>query len=103
MLNAFFVVCGYLSGYWARSLAGAGDEVKDALVDYHHTIGTLLLFLAIPCPGLAWLMDRAKFGTVLFRCFYLVLLIATFACTIYAGYLGGKMVFEHAVGVSAQA
>lgn len=99
ILAAIFAVAGYLSGNLARSRIGEMAINVEAAMDFHHTIATALLFVIIPCPLLALLMEKVKFGKHYFKLIYLVFLIASFGLTVYTGYLGGQLVFAHAVGV----
>jgi uncharacterized membrane protein len=75
--------------------------VPEEFISTHHNFGKTLMFLFIALVVLGFFARRSKYSKNLFLNSYRVLLIFAISLSIYTSFLGGKLVFEHAAGVSA--
>ena len=107
MIRYFLMAAGlsigaaFVSGYWASESANQTFVVSDEVIDYHHSVGRLLLFLIVPCIAVRWVYEGATHGRVVLQSIYRLLLVGCWVLTIYTGYLGGELVFTYGAGVSA--
>lgn len=94
-------VVAFFSGYQASSMVGELSEVATVAVSSHHSWGRLLLFMAL-CLGVSgWLSGIAVHGRRFFGVVYLVMLLLQTVLVVWVGALGGRLVFQHGVGVVA--
>lgn len=95
-------VITFLSGYWGEDFANQTFTVAEDLIKTHHNYGRLLLFCMVGCLAAKFAADFAKYHITLFRSVYWFLLVFCFSLSVYTGYLGGELVFEHGAGVAVQ-
>ncbi len=101
LFATLFVVLAFLSGYKASELAGELGAAAQAQLETHHGLGRLLMFAIFPACFLGWIRHRATHGRAFFEILYLLTLITCVSLVLLAGFNGGRLVFEHAVGVTA--
>ena len=97
LFAAGFTLLAFLSGYQAKEIASQTFQVSDDLILVHHYWGRALLFCVVPCLAFHFFMQRS--GNLVARYLYLLSLALITAIAIYAGYLGGELVFSHGAGV----
>ncbi len=90
----------FLSGYQASSSMGEISDAAKAALGTHHAVGRFVLINAALVAIFGWLARIARQGRAAFQALYYVALAVQAALTLYAGSLGGKLVFSHGVGVS---
>ncbi len=99
---ALFGIVAFFSGYFANGYVTLeGEGALAELVATHHAIGRLSMlfilcaaaFRAVSCISQR---ERRRIWDMLFTVF----LVLSTAITLYAGSLGGALVFEHGAGVS---
>ncbi len=95
------VVVAFITGYWASETASQTFEIPPETIELHHLFGKLLLFAMVPCVGLKFVLQRARFHIPWFRGMYLGLLLVNVALVILSGYYGGELVFRYGAGVTA--
>jgi uncharacterized membrane protein len=93
----------FFSGYHASSQMGEIPQAASVAVSAHHSWGRLLLFVAIGLGVSGWLSGVAVHGRRLFSVVYLLMLTLHTVLTVWVGALGGRLVFQHGVGVVAPA
>ena len=103
LFSACSAVLAFFSGYPASDAANQTFLVPDEAISRHHTIGRLFLIAIWPCVAVSWISDRARHAQAMFRGAYFILLFLSASLAIFAGYLGGELVFVHGAGVSASA
>jgi uncharacterized membrane protein len=89
----------FFSGYQAVSNLGDLSDVTERLISEHHIIGRLLLFNVIALATSYWIARVAAHGKRFFFLMYYIFLVSQTVLTVWAGYLGGGLVFNHGVGV----
>lgn len=89
----------FFSGYQAVSNLSELSERIEGLISQHHTIGRLLLFNVVVLATAYWISGVATQARVVFRALYYLLLTSQLCLTLWVGYLGGELVFEHGIGV----
>ncbi len=89
----------FFSGYQAVSDLGEISEATEQLISQHHTIGRLLMFNAFALATSHWITSVAAHGKSFFHASYYFFLVVQLVLTMWAGYFGGNLVFEHAIGV----
>ncbi len=89
----------FFSGYQAVSDLGEIQEATERLISQHHIVGRLLFFNVIGLVTSYWIAGVAAHGKRFFHASYYVFLLVQVILTMWAGYLGGALVFEHGVGV----
>jgi uncharacterized membrane protein len=99
LFAAVFTLLAFLSGYQAKEIANQTFQVSEDLILVHHYWGRALLFAIVPCLAFHFFMQRS--GHVAARYLYLLSLALITAIALYAGYLGGELVFSHGAGVKA--
>jgi uncharacterized membrane protein len=103
MFSVSAVLCAFLSGYQAVDHAGnLGDSVEAAMAT-HHSLGRLLLINSILLSTFFFVSRVAVHGRRVIAMLYYVIVLSQIALTIWAGHLGGDLVFEHGVNVEPQA
>jgi uncharacterized membrane protein len=80
-----------IAGFAAQEAVRTGDESHDLLVT-HRTLNIGLLVLSVALAGIRVRSRRPSAG-------YLLAGLAGAALVTYSGYLGGRMVYAHGVGV----
>jgi len=101
VLMVIAVVAAFFSGYQASDGADRTFLVPDEAISRHHTIGRFLLFLSVPCAALRFVATRARYNARGFDAAYGIVLVICLGLVVYAGYLGGELVFKHGAGVYA--
>lgn len=96
---ALSCVAAFLSGYQASSSMGHVSEGAEAALGIHHALGRFVLINALLVGLFAWLARIARQGRGLFCALYYLALITQVGLTLWVGFLGGKLVFAHDVGV----
>jgi uncharacterized membrane protein len=89
----------FFSGYQAVSDLGEIPEATESFISAHHVIGRLLFFNVIALATSYWIAGAATHGKRFFYASYYVFLLVQVVLTVWAGCLGGALVFEHGVGV----
>ena len=89
----------FLSGYQASSELGSITPEVENLLGSHHSLGRLYLISAIALAVFHIVGNKARHGKAVLSIFYYCFLIVVVFLTLRAGSLGGKLVFEHGVGV----
>ncbi len=89
----------FFSGYQAVSDLGEIQEGTERLISQHHVIGRLLFFNVIALVTSYWIAGVAAHGKRFFHASYYLFLLVQVVLTLWAGYLGGTLVFEHGIGV----
>jgi uncharacterized membrane protein len=97
---AIFTLLAFVSGYQAKEIANQTFQVSEDLILFHHYWGRALLFCVIPCVAFHFFMQRSPQAMI--RYLYLLSLALITAIALYAGYLGGELVFSHGAGVKAR-
>jgi uncharacterized membrane protein len=93
------VLGAFLSGYQASSRAGALAVAVEDAMSRHHSLGRLLLINSLLLGTFFLLYQRAIRGRgILMALYYLAFVVQLFG-TLWVGYLGGQLVFEHGVNV----
>lgn len=95
------VVAAFFSGYNGADFASKTFLVPENEIAQHHLIGKFLIFGAPLLPILALVRKRAQYGRAGFTWAYRGVLAILFAGVIFAGFLGGRLVFEFGAGVTA--
>ena len=93
------VAGAFLSGYQASSRAGALVVVVEDAMSGHHSLGRLLLINSLLLGTFFLLYQRAIRGRGILMGLYYVTFVAQLIGTLWVGYLGGQLVFEHGVNV----
>lgn len=103
LVAAVVVSClaAFLSGYQASSSMGEVSETAEAALGVHHAIGRFVLINAVLLGAFAWLSKVARQRQGLFKAVYLLTLVVQLGLLLWAGSLGGDLVFSHRVGVRA--
>ena len=91
----------FLSGYQASSELGPITPEVEKLLGSHHSLGRLYLISAIALAVFHIVGNKARYGKAVLSILYYCLLLVVIFLTVRAGHLGGKLVFEHGVGVRA--
>jgi len=97
------VVCAFLSGYQASSRAGELHGTVEEAMAYHHSLGRFLLINSILLTTFFLLSQVAVHGRKVLTALYYLTVCIQIALTVWVGYLGGRLVFEHGVNVAKQA
>ena len=92
-------VATFLSGYQASSSMGEISEAAEAALGIHHAIGRFVLINSLLLAIFAWLARIARQATAIFWALYYVALAMQVGLTIWAGSIGGVLVFSHRIGV----
>jgi uncharacterized membrane protein len=92
-------VASFLSGYQAVSDLGEIPELTDSLISKHHGFGKILLINAVVLATSYWTARVATHGKRFFGFIYYALLASQVVLTVWTGYLGGDLVFDHGLGV----
>jgi uncharacterized membrane protein len=96
-------IAAFLSGYQASSdLPDLSPALQDALGG-HHAWGRMLLIVCIVMAALFWVSRVATHGRALWASLYYFSLSILIALVLWVGHLGGDLVFQHGMGVSAAA
>lgn len=93
-------VLSFLSGYQASSELGLMTPEAERLLGSHHSLGRLYLICAIALAVFHIVGSKARQGKAVLSVLYYLLLFAVVFLSVRAGGLGGKLVFEHGIGVS---
>ena len=96
------VLAAVFSGYQASDSANQTFVVADQVIAAHHNIRRLLAFLIVPRAALEWIASKASHGKLMFQSLYRLVLLLCAGLVVYAGYLGGELVFRHGAGVFAE-
>jgi uncharacterized membrane protein len=99
--SAVAYLLAFFSGYQGMDLAEQSFKVSADLIDEHHTIGRIGLFLVWPTLVFQLLSVKAVENAAVIRVIYRAFLLALIGVTVYASHLGGVLVFEHGAGVGA--
>lgn len=89
----------FFSGYQAVSDLGEIPEATSSLISEHHSTGRLILFNSVFLATTFWISKVATHGRPLFYGMYYVALAVQLALAVWVGFLGGRLVFTHGVGV----
>jgi uncharacterized membrane protein len=89
----------FFSGYQAVSDLGEIPETTSSLISEHHSLGRLLLFNSVFLATSFWISGVARHARSFFYGMYYVAVTAQLVLTLWAGFLGGSLVFTHGVGV----
>jgi uncharacterized membrane protein len=92
-------VLSFLSGYQASSELGSITPDVEKLLGSHHSLGRLYLIAAIALAVFHIVGNKARHGKALLSLLYYCLLLVVVFLTVRVGSLGGKLVFDHGVGV----
>jgi uncharacterized membrane protein len=91
----------FLSGYQASSLATQlQSHAEDAMAN-HHTLGRFLLINSILLVTFFYLMKIAVHGKRVMQSLYYVAFVTQIVLTVWVGFLGGQLVFEHGINVKS--
>lgn len=93
------VASAFLSGYQASSRAGALVIAVEDAMSRHHSFGRLLLINALLLGTFLLLSKHAVRGRRIMIGLYYVAFVVQVLGTVWVGYLGGQLVFEHGVNV----
>jgi uncharacterized membrane protein len=93
------VLAAFISGYQASSRAGELSGVVETAMANHHSFGRLLLINSLLLATFFFLSRVAVHGKRVVRALYYVSCLGHVVGTVWVGYLGGRLVFEHAVNV----
>ena len=100
---AIFAIFAYLSGSLAAEGVTKGEELIERAIGDHFLGAKISLFLLLPTVVFRVVGDSAEQGRRLFGSLYAFFLVGTIAALLYTAWLGGRLVFGHAVGVVVQA
>lgn len=110
LYRPIFVVCvviaaclSFFSGYQASSQLGAISTEIEGELAKHHSLGRFYLISALALGAFHVVRSRARHGRAILVVLYYIALVAVVTLTVWAGALGGKLVFERGVGVKAEA
>jgi uncharacterized membrane protein len=92
-------LAAFLSGYQASSSMGEVSELAESALGVHHAIGRFVLINSVLLGAFAWIGSMARQRQRLFRMLYLLVLGLQLALVVWAGTLGGDLVFSHRIGV----
>lgn len=95
------VLGAFLSGYTASSSAGVLVVAVEDAMSRHHSLGRLLLINSLLLGTFFWLYQRAIRGRGVLMGLYYLTFVVQLIGTLWVGYLGGQLVFEHGVNVRA--
>jgi uncharacterized membrane protein len=93
------VVSAFISGYQASSLAGELTGAVETAMANHHSLGRLLLINSLLLATFFFLSRVAVHGKRAVSLLYYLSFIVHIIVTVWVGYLGGRLVFEHGVNV----
>jgi uncharacterized membrane protein len=96
------VSAAFLSGYHAVRLAAPLPERIEILAGNHHAIGRAAFIVAWMTLVVAQIWKRATHDVRFFAALYGAGLLGLLALTLLAGNRGGKLIFDHGVGVKIQ-
>ena len=94
------VAAAFLSGYQASSRAGELSGVVEEAMARHHSLGRVLLINAVLLATCFFLARIAIHGRRVLQTLYYVAFVIQITLTVWVGYLGGQLVFTHAVNVT---
>jgi uncharacterized membrane protein len=97
------VVGAFLSGYQASSRAGELTGAVEAAMATHHSFGRLLLINSLLLVTFFFLARVATHGRRVLQALYYVSFLIQVAGTVWVGYLGGGLVFQHGLNVAREA
>lgn len=95
------VVGAFFSGYGGADFASRTFLVPEAEIVRHHVVGKVLIFTAPLLPLLAFVRLRARHGISGFAWAFRAVLACALVGVLFAGRLGGRLVFEFGAGVTA--
>lgn len=99
-LLAIFSAAAFLSGYYSEGYVGLAPETPSAeLVAFHHSVARISLFAAILCAIFRGVSLIATELLTVWRSLFLVSVLTVITFSVYAGYLGGELVFTHHIGL----
>jgi len=93
------VLAAFFSGYQAVGRVGDASQVTQDAISLHHIIGRLLLLNSLLLAGSLWLSVIASQRRWIFSSAYYAILMVQLSLVLYAGYLGGELVFRHGLGM----
>ncbi len=96
-------ICAYLSGHEASERVSQTFVVADEAVGEHFLWAKIFLYAAVVTFLLKSVAMVAKFHKSVWQALYLFVLMVSFVLVVYAGFLGGRLVFDHGAGVRAKA
>lgn len=99
ILATIAVIATFFSGYRAMDLAILETSRLQDAVAYHQNLGRLLLFSMLACFAFYVISHKAQYLKNFFWMGYYLLLLLCMMLVIFTGYIGGDLVFTHAVGV----
>jgi uncharacterized membrane protein len=92
----------FLSGYQASgSLGELLPQVQEEL-GRHHAWGRGLLINSLLMGTFTWIARRATHGKGVILALYFVTLAVQVVLSVYVGFMGGSLVFDRGLGVSAR-
>lgn len=94
-------ILAYLSGHQASEYVNQTFTVPDKKVGEHFIVAKVFLFLIITTFLIRYVSEIATHAKKFFLGLYVFLLVVSFATLLYAGNLGGKLVFDYGAGVKA--
>lgn len=102
-----FLVCAtvasclvaFLSGYQASGSLGELATQAGTALGTHHALGRLLLINSLLVGVFSWVAKRATHGRAVFTALYFLSLGLQLGLTLYVGWLGGALVFDHRLGI----
>jgi len=89
----------FLSGYQASSMAGELSGQAESAMGTHHALGRLLLLSSLALATFFFLARVAIHGKKLLQALYGVMVLVYLVLTLWAGNLGGQLVFTHGINV----
>ena len=93
------VVAAFISGYQASSHAGELTGAAEAAMANHHSLGRFLLINSLLLATFFFLSRVAVHGKRVVSGLYYLSCIVHVIVTVWVGYLGGRLVFEHGINV----
>ena len=93
------VACAFFSGYSEVTRAGELEQAIEDAMARHHSMGRLLLLNSLALASFFFIAQIASHGRRLLLGLYYLTLCIQVALTLYVGFLGGELVFKHAVNV----
>jgi uncharacterized membrane protein len=91
----------FFSGYQASDAAGDLPEAVGVVLSNHHLLGRFLFINSFLLVTFWWVARVAKYSRAFFHTLYYTFLLIQVVLGIAAGSAGGRLVFEHGVGVKS--